>query len=158
LLWWQGVAAGPIPWEAAISMVHHIHAFTIHVTVLILSLKGVPDYSRAPGFIPELRRLASLPCDGPGRGGTCRFPSLDHVFLGLFWMYNSISIVIFHFKFGNARAMSGEPSIRMALFSTSPTATSPKSAITIMVGWCFSGPKASQVINSYGLLLEVPNA
>jgi photosystem I P700 chlorophyll a apoprotein A1 len=39
-----------------------------------------------------------FPCDGPGRGGTCQSSSWDHVFLGLFWMYNSISVVIFHFS------------------------------------------------------------
>uniref|UniRef100_A0A1Y3BZD8 Putative photosystem I PsaA/PsaB n=1 Tax=Helianthus annuus TaxID=4232 RepID=A0A1Y3BZD8_HELAN len=30
--------------------------------------------------------------------GTCQVSAWDHVFLGLFWMYNSISVVIFHFS------------------------------------------------------------
>ncbi|KAL5643913.1 hypothetical protein ACJX0J_000501 [Zea mays] len=47
-----------------IFLVHHIHAFTIHVFYL----------------------------------GTCQVSAWDHVFLGLFWMYNSISVVIFLFS------------------------------------------------------------
>ncbi|KAK8953796.1 Photosystem I P700 chlorophyll a apoprotein A1 [Platanthera zijinensis] len=31
-------------------------------------------------------------------GGTCQVSAWDHVFLGLFWMYNAISVVIFHFS------------------------------------------------------------
>jgi photosystem I P700 chlorophyll a apoprotein A1 len=38
-----------------------------------------------------------FPCDQVV-GGTCQSSSWDHVFLGLFWMYNSISVVIFHFS------------------------------------------------------------
>ena len=76
---------------------HHIHAFTIHVTVLIL-LKGVL-FARSSRLIPDKANLGfRFPCDGPGRGGTCQVSAWDHVFLGLFWMYNSLSIVIFHFS------------------------------------------------------------
>jgi photosystem I P700 chlorophyll a apoprotein A1 len=43
--------------------------------------------------IPDKANLGfRFPCDGPGRGGTCQSSSWDHVFLGLFWMYNSISV------------------------------------------------------------------
>lgn len=31
-----------------------------------------------------------------GRGGTCQVSAWDHTYLGLFWMYNCISVVIFH--------------------------------------------------------------
>ncbi|KAL2943194.1 hypothetical protein RDABS01_031542 [Bienertia sinuspersici] len=78
-------------------LVHHIHAFTIHVTVLIL-LKGVL-FARSSRLIPDKANLGfRFPCDGPGRGGTCQVFAWDHVFLGLFWMYNAISVVIFHFS------------------------------------------------------------
>ncbi len=78
-------------------LVHHIHAFTIHVTVLIL-LKGVL-YARSSRLVPDKAELGfRFPCDGPGRGGTCQVSAWDHVFLGLFWMYNCISVVIFHFS------------------------------------------------------------
>merc|ERR1711975_105612 len=91
------IAMMPIKLGTADFMVHHIHAFTIHVTVLIL-LKGVL-YARSSKLIPDKANLGfRFPCDGPGRGGTCQSSSWDHIFLGLFWMYNSISVVIFHFS------------------------------------------------------------
>ncbi|CAN1361765.1 Photosystem I P700 chlorophyll a apoprotein A1 [Linum perenne] len=75
----------------------HALAPSIHVTVLIL-LKGVL-FARSSRLIPDKANLGfRFPCDGPGRGGTCQVSAWDHVFLGLFWMYNSISIVIFHFS------------------------------------------------------------
>jgi photosystem I P700 chlorophyll a apoprotein A1 len=52
-------------------------------------------YARSSKLIPDKANLGfRFPCDGPGRGGTCQSSSWDHVFLGLFWMYNSISVVI----------------------------------------------------------------
>ncbi|RYR06754.1 hypothetical protein Ahy_B05g074062 [Arachis hypogaea] len=86
-----------IPLGTADFLVHHIHAFTIHVTVLIL-LKGVL-FARSSRLIPDKANLGfRFPCDGPGRGGTCQVSAWNHVFLGLFWMYNAISVVIFHFS------------------------------------------------------------
>jgi len=91
------IALVPMKLGTADFLVHHIHAFTIHVTVLIL-LKGLL-YSRNSRLIPDKANLGfRFPCDGPGRGGTCQVSGWDHVFLGLFWMYNSISVVIFHFS------------------------------------------------------------
>lgn len=78
-------------------MVHHIHAFTIHVTVLIL-LKGVLYATNSRLIADKFNLGFRFPCDGPGRGGTCQISCWDHVFLALFWMYNSLSIVIFHFS------------------------------------------------------------
>jgi photosystem I P700 chlorophyll a apoprotein A1 len=76
-------------------LVHHIHAFTIHVTALIL-LKGVL-FARSSRLISDKGVLGfRFPCDGPGRGGTCQVSAWDHTYLGLFWMYNCISVVIFH--------------------------------------------------------------
>ena len=49
--------------------------------------------------MPDKARLGfRFPCDGPGRGGTCQVSAWDHIFLGLFWMYNAISVVVFHFS------------------------------------------------------------
>jgi photosystem I P700 chlorophyll a apoprotein A1 len=90
------IAMMPITLGTADFLIHHIHAFTIHVTVLVL-LKGVL-YARSSRLVPDKMNLGfRFPCDGPGRGGTCQISAWDHVFLGLFWMYNSLSIVIFHF-------------------------------------------------------------
>ena len=68
------------------TLVHHVHAFTIHVTALIL-LKG-SLYARSSRLVSYLR----------SRGGTCQVSAWDHIFLGLFWMYNAISVVVFHFS------------------------------------------------------------
>jgi len=77
-------------------MVHHIHAFTIHTTLLIL-LKGVL-YARSSRLVSDKLELGfRYPCDGPGRGGTCQISPWDHIYLAVFWMYNSLSIVLFHY-------------------------------------------------------------
>ena len=76
-------------------LVHHIHTFTIHVTVLILS-KAIL-YARTSRLIPDKLELGfKYPCDGPGRGGTCQISAWDHIFLAVFWMYNSLSVILFH--------------------------------------------------------------
>ncbi|MBN3939680.1 MAG: photosystem I core protein PsaA [Nostoc sp.] len=147
------VAAAPIVLGTADFLIHHIHAFTIHVTVLIL-LKGVL-YARSSRLIPDKANLGfRFPCDGPGRGGTCQVSGWDHVFLGLFWMYNSISIVIFHFSWkmqsdvwGTVDADGTVTHITGGNFA--------QSAITIN-GWLrdFLWAQATQVINSYGSALS----
>ncbi|MEH1908529.1 MAG: photosystem I core protein PsaA [Nostoc sp.] len=147
------VAAAPIVLGTADFLIHHIHAFTIHVTVLIL-LKGVL-YARSSRLIPDKANLGfRFPCDGPGRGGTCQVSGWDHVFLGLFWMYNSISIVIFHFSWkmqsdvwGTVDAAGNVTHITGGNFA--------QSAITIN-GWLrdFLWAQATQVINSYGSALS----
>ena len=74
---------------------HHIHAFTTHITLLVV-LKGCL-YSRSSRLIFDKMILGfRFPCDGPGRGGSCQVSAQDHVFLALFWAHNSLSVVIFH--------------------------------------------------------------
>jgi len=133
------VALSPIPLGTADFMIHHIHAFTIHVTLLIL-LKGVL-FSRSSRLIPDKAQLGfRFPCDGPGRGGTCQVSSWDHVFLGLFWMYNGLSVVIFHFSWKMQSDVWGLTGGNFA-----------QSSITIN-GWLrdFLWAQASQVLTSYG--------
>jgi photosystem I P700 chlorophyll a apoprotein A1 len=147
------VAMMPISLGTADFMVHHIHAFTIHVTVLIL-LKGVL-FSRNSRLIPDKANLGfRFPCDGPGRGGTCQSSAWDSVFLGLFWMYNCISVVIFHFSWkmqsdvwGTVQADGSVTHITGGNFA--------QSSITIN-GWLrdFLWAQASQVIQSYGSALS----
>jgi photosystem I P700 chlorophyll a apoprotein A1 len=147
------VAMMPITLGTADFMVHHIHAFTIHVTVLIL-LKGFL-YSRSSRLVPDKGQLGfRFPCDGPGRGGTCQVSGWDHVFLGLFWMYNSLSIVIFHFSWKMQSDVWGTvlPDGSVSHVTGGNFATS---AITIN-GWLrdFLWAQSSQVINSYGSALS----
>ncbi len=147
------VAMMPITLGTADFMVHHIHAFTIHVTVLIL-LKGVL-YARSSRLVPDKANLGfRFPCDGPGRGGTCQVSGWDHVFLGLFWMYNSLSIVIFHFSWkmqsdvwGTVAPDGSVTHVTLGNFA--------QSAITIN-GWLrdFLWAQSANVINSYGSALS----
>jgi photosystem I P700 chlorophyll a apoprotein A1 len=147
------VAISAIPLGTADFLIHHIHAFTIHVTVLIL-LKGVL-YARSSRLIPDKANLGfRFPCDGPGRGGTCQVSGWDHVFLGLFWMYNSLSIVIFHFSWkmqsdvwGTVAPDGTVTHVTLGNFA--------QSAITIN-GWLrdFLWAQAANVINSYGSALS----
>ncbi|KAL5096782.1 hypothetical protein RYX36_001109 [Vicia faba] len=147
------VALLPIPLGTADFLVHHIHAFTIHVTVLIL-LKGVL-FARSSRLIPDKANLGfQFPCDGPGRGGTCQVSAWDHVFLGLFWMYNAISVVIFHFSWKMQSDVWG--SINDQGVVTHITGGNfAQSSITIN-GWLrdFLWAQASQVIQSYGSSLS----
>ncbi|MDF2387101.1 photosystem I core protein PsaA [Nostoc ellipsosporum NOK] len=147
------VAAAPIALGTADFLIHHIHAFTIHVTVLIL-LKGVL-FARSSRLIPDKANLGfRFPCDGPGRGGTCQVSGWDHVFLGLFWMYNSLSIVIFHFSWKMQSDVWGTVDADGTV-STITGGNFAQSAITIN-GWLrdFLWAQASQVINSYGSALS----
>ncbi|WP_204105608.1 MULTISPECIES: photosystem I core protein PsaA [Spirulina sp. CCY15215] len=147
------IAMMPIKLGTADFMVHHIHAFTIHVTVLIL-LKGVL-YARSSRLVPDKSELGfRFPCDGPGRGGTCQVSGWDHVFLGLFWMYNSLSIVIFHFSWKMQSDVWGTvaPDGTVTHITGGNFA---QSAITIN-GWLrdFLWAQAANVINSYGSALS----
>ena len=131
---------------------HHIHAFTIHVTVLIL-LKGVL-FARSSRLIPDKANLGfRFPCDGPGRGGTCQVSAWDHVFLGLFWMYNSLSIVIFHFSWKMQSDVFG--TVVNNTVSHITAGNFAQSANTIN-GWLrdFLWSQSSQVIQSYGSALS----
>ncbi|MEG4234894.1 photosystem I core protein PsaA [Microcoleus sp. Pol11C3] len=147
------VAMMPIELGTADFMIHHIHAFTIHVTVLIL-LKGVL-FARSSRLVPDKGNLGfRFPCDGPGRGGTCQVSGWDHVFLGLFWMYNCISIVIFHFSWKMQSDVWGTVSPDGTI-SHITGGNFAQSAITIN-GWLrdFLWAQASQVIQSYGSALS----
>ena len=130
-------------------LVHHAIALGLHVTALIL-VKGALD-ARGSKLMPDKKDFGySFPCDGPGRGGTCQSSSWDHVFLGLFWMYNSISVVIFHFSWKMQSDVWGTISPDGSI-SHITGGNFAKSAITIN-GWLrdFLWSQASQVIQSYG--------
>ncbi|KAL4184126.1 hypothetical protein AMTRI_Chr11g101810 [Amborella trichopoda] len=134
------VALLPIPLGTAYFLVHHIHAFTIHVTVLIL-LKGVL-FARSSRLIPDKANLGfRFPCDS---GGTCKVSAWDHVFLGLFWMYNAISVLDVWGSISNQGVVTHITGGNFA-----------QSSITIN-GWLrdFLWAQASQVIQSYGSSLS----
>ena len=147
------IAMMPIQLGTADFMVHHVHAFTIHVTVLIL-LKGTL-FARSSRLIPDKANLGfRFPCDGPGRGGTCQVSAWDHVFLGLFWMYNCISVTIFHFSWKMQSDVWGTIT-SAGKISHITGGNFANSAISVN-GWLrdFLWSQASQVIQSYGSALS----
>ncbi|KAL7602153.1 hypothetical protein Lser_V15G23209 [Lactuca serriola] len=93
---------------------------------------------------------------GGGRrgGGTCQVSTWDHVFLGLFWMYNSISVVIFHFSWKMQSDVWGSISDQ-GVVTHITGGNFAQSSITIN-GWLrdFLWAQASQVIQSYGSSLS----
>jgi photosystem I P700 chlorophyll a apoprotein A1 len=147
------IAMMPISLGTADFMVHHIHAFTIHVTVLIL-LKGTL-FSRSSKLIPDKANLGfRFPCDGPGRGGTCQSSAWDSIFLGVFWMYNCLSVVLFHFSWKMQSDVWGTVNSSGAI-SHITGGNFAQSSITIN-GWLrdFLWAQSSQVIGSYGSALS----
>lgn len=147
------IAMMPIALGTADFLVHHIHAFTIHVTVLIL-LKGVL-FARSSRLVPDKANLGfGFPCDGPGRGGTCQVSAWDHVFLGLFWMFNSISVAVYHFSWKMQSDVWGtiDPDGTIAHITGGNFA---QSAVNIN-GWLrdYQWAQAAQVIQSYGTSLS----
>ncbi len=157
------ISAAPIPLGTADFLVHHIFALCIHVTVLIL-LKGVL-FARSSRLIPDKANLGfRFPCDGPGRGGTCQVSAWDHVFLGLFWMYNTISVVIFYFSWkmqsdvwgtvdrttGAVNHIIGNTDVLLGAGQTVSLTQYAASSVNIN-GWLrdFLWAQSSAVINSY---------
>jgi len=137
-------------------MIQHIHAFTIHTTALVL-LKGVL-YSRSSRLVSDKHGLGyRYPCDGPGRGGTCQISSWDHVFLSLFWMYNSLSILIFHFYWKMQSDVWGSlASDSTSLKVTHLTSGDFGSNSNSVNGWLrsFLWSQSSQVIQTYSTSLS----
>ncbi|KAL1205135.1 Photosystem I chlorophyll a apoprotein A1 [Cardamine amara subsp. amara] len=112
-------------------------------------------FARSSRLIPDKANLGfRFPCDGPGRGGTCQVSAWDHVFLGLFWMYNVISVVIFHFSWKMQSDVWGSISDQ-GVVTHITGGNFAQSSITIN-GWLcdFLWAQASQVIQSYGSSLS----
>jgi len=76
-------------------MIHHIHAFQIHVTVLIL-LKGFL-FARNSRLIPDKANWASGSLRWSWTGGTCKY-QVGTMCSCLFWMFNTIAIAVYHFS------------------------------------------------------------
>lgn len=144
-------AISRVPLGTADFLIHHIHAFQIHVTTLVL-LKGTLD-ARSTSLIPDKYTLGfRFPCDGPGRGGTCQVSAWDHVFLGLFWMYNTISITIFYYHWKQSSDVWGTVKAAGGLRQSGAFATC---SVTVN-GWLrdYLWAKSFTVINSYGTPLS----
>jgi len=128
-------------------LVSHIHAFTIHVTLLIL-VKGVL-YARTSRLVQDKVQLGfAYPCDGPGRGGTCQVSPWDHVYLATLWLYNSVSIIVFNIHWhlqSDVWGSATSASITHLLGGNFSQAVSINSWLRDLL-WS----QAAQVIQSYG--------
>jgi photosystem I P700 chlorophyll a apoprotein A1 len=147
------IAMMPMALGTADFMIHHIHAFQIHVTALIL-LKGFL-FARNSRLVPDKANLGfRFPCDGPGRGGTCQVSGWDHVFLASFWVFNTIAIAVYHFSWKMQSDIWGtvDPDGNIAHITAGNWALS---ANTIN-GWLrdFQWAQSAQVIQSYGTALS----
>ncbi|CAN6483813.1 unnamed protein product [Victoria cruziana] len=143
----------PIPLGTIDFLADHIHAFTIHVTILIL-LEGVL-FACSSRLIPDKAKLGfCFPCDGLRRGGTCQVSTWDHVFLGLFWMYDAIPVIIFYFSWKMQSDVWGSIS-DSGVITHITGGNFAQSSITIN-GWLrdFLWAQSSQVIQSYGSSLS----
>lgn len=143
------IAMMPMALGTADFMIHHIHAFQIHVTAFIL-LKGFL-FARNSRLVPDKANLGfRFPCDGPGRGGTCQVSGWDHVFLGLFWYFNTIAIAVYHFSWKMQSDVWGtiDPDGTIAHITGGNFG---QSANTIN-GWLrdYQWAQSAQVIQSYG--------
>jgi photosystem I P700 chlorophyll a apoprotein A1 len=149
----------PSSWGTADFMLHHVHAFTIHLSLLIL-LKGIL-YARSSRLVSDKLELGfRYPCDGPGRGGTCQISPWDHIYLALFWMYNSIAVLLFGYFW---KVQSDGPIMREVLATTGggDSLQALKGGLacgdfsvnsTSVNGWLrnFLWSQAAQVIQAYG--------
>jgi photosystem I P700 chlorophyll a apoprotein A1 len=84
-------AAAPPAWASADFLLAHVHAFSAHASVVVL-LKGAAFACNSRFVAPKAALGFRFPCDGPGRGGSCQISSWDHVYLGLFWVYNLAAV------------------------------------------------------------------
>ena len=134
-------------------LVHHIHAFTIHAALLILT-KGIL-YGRNTRLVSDKLDLGfRFPCDGPGRGGTCQLSAWDHIYLTVFWMYNAISVVLFHYFWKMQSDVWGSYKTKtLQIMHISGDYSVNSSTIN---GWLsnFLWSQAAQVIQSYGTYLS----
>eukprot|EP00958_Prasinococcus_capsulatus_P030392 scaffold8096_cov1613-Prasinococcus_capsulatus_cf.AAC.6 len=111
-------------------------------------------YARSSRLIPDKSNLGfRFPCDGPGRGGTCQVSAWDHIFLGLFWMYNALSITIFHFSWKMQSDVWGNVTAKGVSHITGGNFALSSNTIN---GWLrdFLWAQSSQVLQGYGSALS----
>jgi photosystem I P700 chlorophyll a apoprotein A1 len=119
---------------------------------LLVLLKGVL-YGRSSRLVSDKLELGwRYPCDGPGRGGTCQISPYDHLYLAIFWAYNSLSVVLFHYSWKMQSDVWGTlSSVPNPLINRLSGGDFSINSGTIN-GWLrnFLWSQAAQVIQSYG--------
>jgi photosystem I P700 chlorophyll a apoprotein A1 len=135
-------------------LVNHIHAFSLHLTVLIL-VKAILHCRTSRLISDKLDMGFRYPCDGPGRGGTCQVSPWDHLFLALFWMYNFESVLIFNYSWkmqSDVWAITYTNATSSLCIITHITSGDYAVHSVTLNGWLrnYLWSEATQVIQSYG--------
>ena len=76
-------------------LVHHALALGLHTSLLIL-VKGALDTPGSLLHVEKRQHGFGFACDGPGRGGTCDISGWDAVYLGAFWLSNTLGWLSFY--------------------------------------------------------------
>ena len=76
-------------------LVHHALALGLHTSLLIL-VKGALDTPGSLLHVEKRQHGFGFACDGPGRGGTCDISGWDSVYLGAFWLENTLGWLCFY--------------------------------------------------------------
>lgn len=137
-----------------LSLAQRTHSFITSTPSASMSRSLPSLLARSSRLVPDKAHLGfRYPCDGPGRGGTCQVSGWDHVYLGVFWAYNTLSVALFHASWklqsdawGSSSA-SGFTHLSGGDYSLHSTSVN---------GWLryYLWSQASQVIQSYGSSLS----
>lgn len=134
-------------------LIDHIHAFSLHLTVLII-FKAM-SHTRTSRLISDKLDLGfHYPCDGPARGGTCQISPWDHLFLSSPWMYNLTDVLLFHYswKMQSDIWATTYPNINHPRYSITHITSSDYCTHSITInGWLrnYLWSETTQVIQSY---------
>jgi len=76
-------------------LLYHALALGIHTATLIF-LKGAFDGAGSLLYPDKRQHGFGFACDGPGRGGTCDISGWDSIYLGTFWVLNTLAWLSFY--------------------------------------------------------------
>ena len=76
-------------------LVHHALGLGVH-TVALIFLQGAFGCAGSVLHADKRQHGFGFACDGPGRGGTCDISGWDSVYLGAFWVLNTLGWLSFY--------------------------------------------------------------
>lgn len=76
-------------------LVHHALALGVH-TIALIFLQGAFGCAGSVLHADKRQHGFGFACDGPGRGGTCDISGWDSVYLGAFWVLNTLGWLSFY--------------------------------------------------------------
>jgi photosystem I P700 chlorophyll a apoprotein A2 len=76
-------------------LVYHALGLGVH-TVALIFLQGAFGCAGSILYVDKRQHGFGFACDGPGRGGTCDISGWDSVYLGVFWVLNTLGWLSFY--------------------------------------------------------------